>query len=102
MKARTFILTAGATLALAVPAAQAASARNGLYQVQVHTVLAESQAAKSSATSAELQAIRLRGAGLNSEYHIGFSASVAGATSAELRAIRLRGAGLNSKYHTGS
>jgi hypothetical protein len=96
MKARTLILAAGAALALAVPAAQAASARNGLYQVQVHTVLAESQAAKSSATSAELQAIRLRGAGLNSRYQIG-SASVA----SELRAIRLQGAGLNGKYHIG-
>ena len=41
VKARTFILTAGATLALAVPAANASIARNGLYQAQVHTVLAE-------------------------------------------------------------
>ena len=39
MKARTFILTAGAAFALVVPAANAASAKNGLYhQAQVHTV----------------------------------------------------------------
>ena len=42
MKARTFILTAGATLALAVPAANAAIAKNGLYQqARVHAVLAQ-------------------------------------------------------------
>jgi hypothetical protein len=41
MKASTFILTGAAALALAVPAANAASTSNRLYQAKAHTVLAE-------------------------------------------------------------
>ena len=72
MKARTFILTAGAALALVVPAANAAGAKSGLYhQAQVHTVLAEkSQVAKSKAAAAERKAMRIRIA-LNRKYNDG-------------------------------
>jgi uncharacterized membrane protein len=61
VKARTLILTAGATLALAVPAANAAIAKNALYhQAQVHTVLAE----KNNQAASKTQAYVLRDNGM--------------------------------------
>jgi hypothetical protein len=52
VKARNFILTTGAFLALVVPAAShAANGANRLYQTRVHTILAE-KAAKAAKTDA--------------------------------------------------
>jgi hypothetical protein len=55
VKARTFIITIGATLALVVPAAQAANTSNRLYQTKIHTILAEKTAVK-NAKSAQANA----------------------------------------------
>jgi hypothetical protein len=51
VKARTFILTTGAALALVVPAAQATNSSNRLFQTKVHTILAERNTHQSTKTA---------------------------------------------------
>ena len=96
MKARTLILTAGATLALAVPAANAAIAENGLYhQAQVHTVLAE----KNNQAASKSQAYVLHDNGM--WVRVQTKSTAATANAATIRALRIRGDALNRKYQVG-
>ena len=66
MKARTFILTAGATLALAVPAANASSAKSGLsHQAQgPHRPRGEEPGPKTEPARPSSGPLRLQGDGL--------------------------------------
>ena len=95
MKARTFILTTGAALALVVPAAQAASTTNALqYQALVHTVqydknnhaLGKNAAGKSRASKSHVKArqaigqSRASASPVEGQAHQGFFPAPAGPT----------------------